>query len=199
MKCNLNSWKLQRSNCTSEQHRTGRNVTYCHMGLPSVTAGGALLQFAVFIKRRQTAEQSIYTKLFNKLALCFETATTTNSHWTLCPASLIQYRYQALTRHLLNPNLKRCHYTNLNVTKRLIRSVRIAGRQGFHSSQGYSIETGSGALPALYTIGTGGSFPGNNAAGACSWSPAFIKCRGQEWWSYTSTPPFVFMAYCLIK
>jgi hypothetical protein len=26
----------------------------------------------------------------------------------------------------------------------------------------------------------------------------FIWCRGQEWWSYTSTPPYVFMTWCLL-
>jgi hypothetical protein len=31
------------------------------------------------------------------------------------------------------------------------------------------IQTGSGAHPASYPIGTGGSFPGGKAAGAWSW------------------------------
>jgi hypothetical protein len=28
---------------------------------------------------------------------------------------------------------------------------------------------------------------------------ASIQCRGNECWSYISTPPHVFMAWCLIK
>jgi hypothetical protein len=37
-------------------------------------------------------------------------------------------------------------------------------------------------------MGTGGK-----AAWAWSWPLAFIYCRGQECWSYTSTPLYVFM------
>jgi hypothetical protein len=38
-----------------------------------------------------------------------------------------------------------------------------------------------------------------NMAGAWRWLLTSIYCRGQEWWSYNSTPPYVFMACCLIK
>jgi hypothetical protein len=37
------------------------------------------------------------------------------------------------------------------------------------------------------------------AAGAWIWVLTFIWCRDQERWSYTSNPPCVFMAWCLIK
>jgi hypothetical protein len=57
----------------------------------------------------------------------------------------------------------------------------------------HSVQTGSGTQPASYPMGTGGSFPGGKAAGAWSWPLTSIQCRGQDRWSYTSTPPYVFM------
>jgi hypothetical protein len=48
-----------------------------------------------------------------------------------------------------------------------------AGRPGFDSRQGqgyfslrHHVQTGSGAHPAFYTMGTGGSLPAGKAAGA---------------------------------
>jgi hypothetical protein len=55
------------------------------------------------------------------------------------------------------------------------------------------------ALGPTYTISTGGSFPAGKATGSWSWPLTSIYCRGQEWWSYTSTPTQVFMAGCLIN
>jgi hypothetical protein len=46
--------------------------------------------------------------------------------------------------------------------------------------------------PASYPVGTGGK-----TAEAWSWPLTSIYCRGQEMWSYTSTPPYIFMAYCV--
>jgi hypothetical protein len=34
-------------------------------------------------------------------------------------------------------------------------------------------------------------------AGVWSWPLTSIQCRGQEWWSYTSTPPYDFMSKSL--
>jgi hypothetical protein len=51
----------------------------------------------------------------------------------------------------------------------------------------HSIQTGSGAHPASYPMGTGGSSSGGKVARAWSWPLTFIYCWGQEWWSYTST------------
>jgi len=42
------------------------------------------------------------------------------------------------------------------------------------------VQNGSGAHPASYPMGTGGSFLGGKAAGAWSWPLASIWCRGQE-------------------
>jgi hypothetical protein len=56
------------------------------------------------------------------------------------------------------------------------------GRPGLDSLQGqrifslcHRIQTGSGAQPASYSVGTGGSFPGAKVAGAWRWSLTFIS------------------------
>jgi hypothetical protein len=67
-----------------------------------------------------------------------------------------------------------------------------------YSSFLHSVQTGFGAHSTSYKIGTWGSFPGEKAAGAWSSPLIFMHCRGQEWWNYTSTPPYIFMAWCLI-
>jgi hypothetical protein len=46
---------------------------------------------------------------------------------------------------------------------------------------------GSAQLPIRWALGA--LPPVGKAAGVWSWSLNFIYCRGQEWWSYTSTPP----------
>jgi hypothetical protein len=44
----------------------------------------------------------------------------------------------------------------------------------------HRVQNGSGALPTSYPMGTRGSLPGGNAAGAWSWPLTFIYCRGQD-------------------
>jgi hypothetical protein len=66
------------------------------------------------------------------------------------------------------------------------------GLDGWGFSLIHSVQTGSGAHPAAYAMGTGGK-----AAKAWSWPLTSLYCRGQELWSYSSTPPYVFMAWCL--
>jgi hypothetical protein len=61
----------------------------------------------------------------------------------------------------------------------------------------HSVRTGSGAHPVSYPMGTGGSFPGGKAAEAWSRPLTSIQCRAQEWCSYTSTAPYIFIAWCL--
>jgi hypothetical protein len=39
-------------------------------------------------------------------------------------------------------------------------------------------------------------FPGSKATGAWSWRLTSILCRCQEWWNYTSTPLYIYMAQC---
>jgi hypothetical protein len=55
----------------------------------------------------------------------------------------------------------------------------------------HSVHAGSGGNRAAYWMCTGGSFPRGKAVGAWSWPLTSMLCRGQEWWSYTSTPPCV--------
>jgi hypothetical protein len=57
----------------------------------------------------------------------------------------------------------------------------------------HGVQTGSGAHPAYFSPGTGGTFTEYKATGTAT------QCRGQEWWSYTYTPPHGFMAWCLIN
>jgi hypothetical protein len=58
----------------------------------------------------------------------------------------------------------------------------------------HSVQTNSGAHPASYTMGTRGSF----TVPQWSWPLTFIYCQGQEWWNYTSTSPYIIMAWCFI-
>jgi hypothetical protein len=70
-----------------------------------------------------------------------------------------------------------------------------AGWWGFDSWQDKSfflhlnVQTGCGVHPATYQVDTK-----SKAAGAWSWPLTSMQCRGQEWWSYTSIPPYIFMA-----
>jgi hypothetical protein len=61
------------------------------------------------------------------------------------------------------------------------------------------VQNGSGSHPASYPTGTGGSFRGSKAAGA--WSCPLIPSSAEvkNAWSYTSSPKYVFMAWCLVK
>jgi hypothetical protein len=62
----------------------------------------------------------------------------------------------------------------------------------------HRVQNGSGAHQASYPMGTGGSFPGSKAAGAWSWPlPSIAEVKNA--WSYTSTPQYVFMEWCLVK
>jgi hypothetical protein len=72
-------------------------------------------------------------------------------------------------------------------------------RQGQDCSLLHSVQTDCENHQASYPMGTGGDFTGCNVVGAWSWPFTSVQCRGQEWWSCTSTPPHVFMAWCLIS
>jgi hypothetical protein len=61
----------------------------------------------------------------------------------------------------------------------------------------HRVQTGSGAHPASYPTGTGGSFPRSKAAEAYHSPPSNAEVENA--WSYTSTPPYVYMAWCLVK
>jgi len=51
----------------------------------------------------------------------------------------------------------------------------------------HRVQTGSGACPASYPMVTGGCFSGGKAA------------EDNNAWYYTSTPPYVFMVWRLVK
>jgi hypothetical protein len=72
------------------------------------------------------------------------------------------------------------------------RSSSPSGGQEF--SLFHVVQTGSGAYPASYPMGTGGYFSGVNAAEAWSWPLPLTSAEVNRMWVYTSTPPYVFMA-----
>jgi hypothetical protein len=57
----------------------------------------------------------------------------------------------------------------------------------------YIVQTGSGAHPISYPMGTGGSFPGGKAAGAWSWPLTSISAEVKKKF-YSSAPQYAFMA-----
>jgi hypothetical protein len=64
----------------------------------------------------------------------------------------------------------------------------------------HSIQTGSGAHPASYPVGTRGLIPQGVEQMECEPDhspPSSTKVR--NWWSYTFTPPYIFLVWCLIK
>jgi hypothetical protein len=63
----------------------------------------------------------------------------------------------------------------------------------------HRVQNGSGAHPASYLMSTRGSFPGSKVAGReVDYSPP-SSAEVENAWSYTSTPQYVFMAWCLVK
>jgi hypothetical protein len=68
----------------------------------------------------------------------------------------------------------------------------LAGARDF--SLLHRIQTYSGAHPASYSMCIRGK-----AARTRRWPLMSMKCQGQECRSYSSTPPYIFMAECLIN
>jgi hypothetical protein len=52
----------------------------------------------------------------------------------------------------------------------------------------HNIQADPEVHPVSYPMGIGGFCTGSKASGAWRWSLNCTQCRGQEWWSYTSTP-----------
>jgi hypothetical protein len=64
----------------------------------------------------------------------------------------------------------------------------------------HRVQTSSGAHPTSYPMGNRGSFPGGTAAGGVKLTTRLHPVpRSENAWSYTSTPQYVFMAWCLVK
>jgi hypothetical protein len=74
-------------------------------------------------------------------------------------------------------------------------------RQGQEFSLLHIIQTGSGVHPTSYPMGTRSFFPGSNVAGMWRWPLTSTSCptSRKSGSIYTFTPPYVFMAWCLIK
>jgi len=51
------------------------------------------------------------------------------------------------------------------------------------------IQTETGAQPASYPMGTGGSYPGDKAAGTWSWPSLPSSAEVKYAWNYNFTPP----------
>jgi hypothetical protein len=66
--------------------------------------------------------------------------------------------------------------------------VRVPVGAGKFSSH-HRVQTGSGAHPVSYPVGTRGSFPGDKATVAWSWPPPPSSADVKNAWSYTSTLP----------
>jgi hypothetical protein len=60
-------------------------------------------------------------------------------------------------------------------------------------------KTGSGVHKASYPMGTGGSFPGGKRQGREADHSPPTRAEVEETLVYTSTPPYVFMEYCLVS
>jgi hypothetical protein len=63
----------------------------------------------------------------------------------------------------------------------------------------YRVQTGSGILLASYPTSTGSSFPGGEMAGESTDHSPPPSTEIKNAWSYTFTPPYVFMEWCLIE
>jgi hypothetical protein len=63
----------------------------------------------------------------------------------------------------------------------------------------HRVQNGSGDHPASYPVGTRGSFPGGKRPGREADHSPPSSAEVKNAWSYTSTPQYVFMAWCLVK
>jgi hypothetical protein len=70
---------------------------------------------------------------------------------------------------------------------------------GGNFSLHHRVQNGSGTHQASNPMGTSGSFPGVKAAGREADHSPQSSAEVKNAWSYTSTPLYVFMAWCLVK
>jgi len=63
----------------------------------------------------------------------------------------------------------------------------------------HRIQRGFGAHPDSYRTGTGGPYPGVKRPGREADHSPPSSAEVKNAWSYTSTPPHVFMTWCLVK
>jgi hypothetical protein len=75
-------------------------------------------------------------------------------------------------------------------------SPGVAGNFSLH----HRVQTGSGAHPASYPLGTTGFFPGGKSGrGVKLITELHLVPRSKNEWSYTSTPQYAFMAWFSVK
>jgi hypothetical protein len=60
-------------------------------------------------------------------------------------------------------------------------------------------QTGSGALPASYPVGSGGLSPGIKQLGCEADHSAPVSAKVKECMAFYLRPQYVFMAWCLVK
>jgi hypothetical protein len=75
----------------------------------------------------------------------------------------------------------------------------LGSRWGQELSFLYVVQTGSGAHPAFYPMGTGGTFPGVKRPGREADHSPQTSGDVKKTLIYTATPPYVFMAWCLVS
>jgi hypothetical protein len=80
-----------------------------------------------------------------------------------------------------------------------LRAGRPRGRSSSPGRVKDFVQSGSEVHPTSYPMGTGGSFPGGEAAGAWSWLLSSSWCRGQENVDLYINSPYTFIAWCLIR
>jgi hypothetical protein len=81
----------------------------------------------------------------------------------------------------------------------MIEGLEFESREGQEFSLLHVVQTGSRTHPASYPMGTGDSFPEVKQPGREADHSPPTNADVKRMWVYTSTPPQVFMAYCLIS
>jgi hypothetical protein len=73
-------------------------------------------------------------------------------------------------------------------------SAQLQTTEGPYCTFLHVVQTGSGAHPASYIMGTGGSFPRGKVAGREADHSPPTSAEVNKTWIYTSTPPYALMA-----
>jgi hypothetical protein len=102
---------------------------------------------------------------------------------------------------------QKCPLTNFGLTHNFCIRIATSYEPWLDFQQGQKISLYSRAstlalapTQPTYPVGTGGSFPRGKAAKTWSQPLTSIQWQAQEWWSYNSTPTYLFMAWSkLIK
>jgi hypothetical protein len=104
------------------------------------------------------------------LLRCSNEATT-----GLCPEFTCSHPIYSSYILILGARIAQWYSAGLRRGWSMVRVLAGAGNFSLHR-----VQTGSGAHPASYPMGTSDSFVGGKAAGSWSWPLTFIYCGGQE-------------------